>query len=1665
MKAGKITKIGLVIVASLLAMFLVLFLLIQFSAVQTFVVRYIADNLSTSLGTTVQIEKVRLKFFKTVSLKNVYIEDLQGDTLLYAGQIDGSIGLFSLLRKKLSFNEISLTDNYIQLKRKQNDPQFNFQFIIDHFSSGEPSTRKPWAINLGKLKITDSKFLINDQFTGQDITADIGSLGLYLNRFNLAEKLIAIRQFGLGDSRVIIHQIRADDHSTKVDTAPGFVFPNTGWTFSAEQIRLDENEFIYQVGDPDKPTHLNFQNLQLEDITFFADNFSWSEDDLRTTITRSAFRDHSGFVLENISGDFVASPHDVSVVNLELRTPHSYINQQTHITLSDLSKARFFSDSVHLTAKFNDAIIDYHDLRLIIPDFEQIAFINTQLQEKIHLTGTLQGYVNNLDFRQFQVQAGNLVYIHLNGSLYNITKPENTRFSLTLNKLHTSYNSIRQLTRNIPVSPGLAYWQDFKLSGTFRGNFNNMTGSQVKLETGSVTRFDGDFDIKGLSHPETAVFNITVRDLRSISEDLKGFSVKPLPAVLDSLGQFYYAGTFQGTIHDFRLDGQLASDAGRMNTDIKMTFDSNYTDASYSGDLALDSFNLGKVLSMPDLGYLTMDINLFGNGLQSDVLRATVLGEVEHLDYRGYHYQDLLIDGRFDKRQFAGHASIDDPNVAFDFDGLVSLEDSLSRFRFRALIDTIDFNALQFLPMKLGMKGYLEADFSGTSPDEIKGMILGTRLQFSNLTDSYQLDSLLLLSDFSQQDERSLEIQSDLAKGILQGDFTLEGLSRFITSYTNRYFPIRLEDLHPDTLLSEGDSLDAVPIHQNFTFDIKLYHIDRLLGLVIPAIEKMDTILLNGQINSRQNHLQIDGYAHQIIYNGMSFGPSTIRSRGDEHRFDNTLTVNNTYITKGVEFPSIHLDATLVNDSMYLGLLLEDQYDTTLEKLNLAALMTAEDHQYKLHLNNNLVLNGRDWQVDPRHQITLKDGKFLIENLELRHNNQLLKVATREIQPTDDFLSAFSFDFENFRLSEISQLLDMKDAFYTGEVNGNFTLRNMEKKVNYLADLTLSDLTIRNERIGNLVIKSQQRTSDIIDVLVRLDGGISALDIRGTYNRLNSEIDIQGEIDQLELKNLDPFLKQYITGSEGKISGMVHLGGTSGVPVIDGNLELEKVSTLINYLQARYTFVNEDIAVRQNKMTFRNFTILDENGNQATINGVADFKTITDPTLDLKFNTSRFLVLNTPANSVDFYYGKLLVDADVEMTGRLSTPSLQVNAKTLDGTDFVLQPLVSQSRVQQEDFIIFANPEDYQYDTTISLQDFYKISGYNFDVSANIEATPDAQLTIVIDPGTGDKLVCRGTGNLAIDISPDGDPKILGNYIITNGQYAFNFQRVLKRTFEIEPGSRVDFVGDIFKSKFDISASYNVQTSTYELIKNQSTLNPIEETRSRQRSDVAVQLKLTGTLERPEAKFDITIEDRSGNGLTSTVASKLTQLREDESSMNKQVFGLLIFNSFIAEQQTTSASLLSDASQSVLLSSVSSLLTNELNRLAKRYIKGIDLDFGVASYSGRFEEGSGVITELKVGLSKRLLNDRLTIKLGGNVQFQNNEDVSLVNNQNSTFSGDFVLEYQLTPDGNYNLRFFQVLSNEENFFNPGVNYSETGASIFFTKSFNSKKYQLQLDEQ
>jgi hypothetical protein len=57
-----------------------------------------------------------------------------------------------------------------------------------------------------------------------------------------------------------------------------------------------------------------------------------------------------------------------------------------------------------------------------------------------------------------------------------------------------------------------------------------------------------------------------------------------------------------------------------------------------------------------------------------------------------------------------------------------------------------------------------------------------------------------------------------------------------------------------------------------------------------------------------------------------------------------------------------------------------------------------------------------------------------------------------------------------------------------------------------------------------------------------------------------------------------------------------------------------------------------------------------------------------------------------------------------------------------------------------------------------------------------------------------------------------------------------------------------------------------------------------------------------------------------------------------------------------------------------------------------------------------------------VGLSKRLLNDRLKITVGSNFLLEGPQQS---NQQGSNIAGNVAVDYQLTKDGRYLLRFFR----------------------------------------
>src|SRR5690606_36509113 len=137
------------------------------------------------------------------------------------------------------------------------------------------------------------------------------------------------------------------------------------------------------------------------------------------------------------------------------------------------------------------------------------------------------------------------------------------------------------------------------------------------------------------------------------------------------------------------------------------------------------------------------------------------------------------------------------------------------------------------------------------------------------------------------------------------------------------------------------------------------------------------------------------------------------------------------------------------------------------------------------------------------------------------------------------------------------------------------------------------------------------------------------------------------------------------------------------------------------------------------------------------------------------------------------------------------------------------------------------------------------------------------------------------------------------NYTVETGNYSFSFGPV-KRLFQFKQGSIITWAGDPLDARMNITAVYNVKAPTLELV--QAQIGSSEQSSLyKQRVPFNVNLHITEQLFQPRLSFDIDLDEDNAmvsQDVTSKVNTGLTQLRENESEMNKQVFSLIVLGRF-----------------------------------------------------------------------------------------------------------------------------------------------------------------------
>ncbi|MFO0435303.1 MAG: hypothetical protein ACK5ZT_08660, partial [Sphingobacteriaceae bacterium] len=330
-----------------------LFFLIKTSSFQTWLAQKATAYLSNELQTTIKIDQVELEFFTQASLKGVYLEDQQNDTLLNGGNIIVDIRTLDYENQKIGIKNITFANSTSKLHIAKNDSVMNFQFLIDYFSGApkqKDTTKKGWDVAFNELTLEAINFQFKNENHTTEITESINFNNLRIN--NLWGKFSQIKidkdTFG-----VVLTNLRFNEQS-------GFKLVNL-----SSKLKLSEKELLCDYLEIVTPGtnikgKLHFKYDGWDDYSDFI-NKVYMDVNLRPK-TKVHIKDVASFTSElaglndtiKLSGKVKGYVSDMSLQNFKLKIKKhtEFIGDLTLSGLPDFQNSYLHFDAKRLSTSY-----------------------------------------------------------------------------------------------------------------------------------------------------------------------------------------------------------------------------------------------------------------------------------------------------------------------------------------------------------------------------------------------------------------------------------------------------------------------------------------------------------------------------------------------------------------------------------------------------------------------------------------------------------------------------------------------------------------------------------------------------------------------------------------------------------------------------------------------------------------------------------------------------------------------------------------------------------------------------------------------------------------------------------------------------------------------------------------------------------------------------------------------------------------------------------------------------------------------------------------------------------------------------------------------------------------------------------------------------------------
>lgn len=1605
----KSLKVILWIVASVIMLVVLLAISLNIPAVQNFVKDKAISYLKNKTHTEVRLESIRIALPKDVVLQQFYMEDKKGDTLLYAQKLAVDISLLKLLSNKVEINSIELEKMRANVTRINPDTSFNFSFLLDAFMSEQKKpdtevdkdTTSTMKFSINKISLKDIGIVYRDDVAGNDVNVRIGEFQTRIKDFDMAHQHYVIKNMSLKNTSLKYLQQKpltelAQHLKNSIDTAK--TATGTLPLVEVQEVALNNVKLNYSDMLSDTRADLNLNELNLNSL--FADltksNFRLGDATLNKSTILFAFKPAapSGPAVQADSSTTKATAMSVLLDKLNLSDNNI---QFDNLGASPLAKGMDFNHLKIQGLGLGAEKLSYGPSGITVNVKsgtlkERSGFELSRLQGDVVYTDQ-KIKLSNLLFKTPNTNIENNTEITYT-SLEDLTKhPEKVKIDL---QLKNAVLGLKDATYFSDAVPAAYRNEKIKVNGLVKGYMSDLSIPVLQISGLKSTHIDISGTVKGLPEVNKAYLDLNIKKFSLSKGDLLAVIPKSsLPAGINLPNRIAATGNFKGSMTNFNTGFNINTDMGAARLLASMKGPKGKE--SYTANLNLNNFNVGRLMKMePQLGRITVKAEISGTGLDARTAAARINAQLLSAYYNNYTYRNLLIKGTYAGKRLDLKSSMADSNANFMLTALVNMAGKYPAVKADLNLKQVDLQKLHFSPTELRLAGMVKADVRTADPDYLNGDVSIRGLQLVKDGQKFNIDTIDVHSE-ATADHNLLTLKSELLSAKLDGKYQLTNLGPAIINQINKYYQFGVVTKVPD---------------QRFRFDVKIFN-PKFVKNFVPQLTTFSPAYMNGLIDTQKDSLKMNVWFPQVVYGDYKVDSTRMTVDNAGQKLNYKLLVKHVQ-SSSLSLYNTELSGSAANNVLGIGIYLRDS--KLRDKYVLGGNFKSINKNYQFSFDPaKLLLDYEKWAVSPENYLQFGQSGILANQFNLSKGDQLLSINSLNATPN----SPLKVEFKNFRIETLTKFAEQDSSLAGGLINGTVDVKELMANPKFNANLTIDQLRYQKDQLGTLRVAVNNNTPNAFETSIALTG-VHEVRLNGFYYTNNANaLDFTLNIDKIDMKELESLSMGQIKRGSGTVTGELSIKGAIAAPKVLGDIKFNQVAFTASYVNSYFRMPNETISFTPEGVNFNNFTVIDSLNKQATINGgilTTDYK-------NFKFNmdikTNSFRALNSTATDNDMIYGTVFLSSNIKVRGDLNQPNVTMNINVEKGTKFFFAlPADDPSVISQEGIVQFIDADAAPYNGQKSLKtdsiSKSPIKGVN--LTAKIVIDSAAEMNVIVDPANGDALRVRGYADLTATMDPSGKTSLTGRYQVSDGSYNLSISALGKKEFKLVNGSTIVWTGDPMTANVNLTALYEVNAAPIDLMNDPTNIQ------AKTKLPFQVYLMMKDELLKPKISFRLDLPENERGALSGQVYTRILNVNRDESELNKQVFALLALGRFIANNPFESLAGGGGGASTLARSSVSKLLTEQLNNLASDLIKGVDINFNLNSSEDYSTGGLEQKTDLEVGLSKKLLNDRLTVTVGSSFGIEGPQPAG---QSSSNIAGNVNVEYALSADGRYRLRAYR----------------------------------------